>query len=256
MTAMTLRVGQLECRLVLNAGRGELRRFSLDRDVTRVGRSADCEAQVDHAFISRHHFQLIRREGRFLLEDTRSAGGTYVNGRKIATAELRVGDSVHLGSNLLFHFEHRGGAATDEELHPQLRAICDDPSDDRARLAFADWLADRNDPRGELIRCQIHADRLPELDPRRAELETRAQLLLDRHARTWVQPLPLFVESWRFRRGFLSELRLDARAVLDDAFPVLRRAHPIQSLDFLLGTLTPELRAQLLASSRLDGLTW
>ena len=41
-------------------------------------------------------------------------------------------------------------------MHPDesgfLAALRTDPSDDTARLAYADWLEDRNDPRAELLR--------------------------------------------------------------------------------------------------------
>ena len=36
-----------------------------------------------------------------------------------------------------------------------LAAICDEPADDAIRLAFADWLEERGDPRGEFIRVQV-----------------------------------------------------------------------------------------------------
>lgn len=258
---MSLRIGKLACRLVFNRLRGELHRFSVDREVTRIGASADCEVHIVHPFISREHCRLIRSEGCFMVRDTGSAGGIYVNGDKVAQAELWVGDQLYFGGSVLFHFEHRSAEDRERdgeiERHPLAAAICADPQDDSARLAYADWLSRRGDPRGEFIRCQVHAAVLPAEDPRRAAMETSAQALLDRHELAWVQPLPMFVERWRFDRGFLSEVRLDARAILDsEDFVALRRAHPIRTVDFITNTLTPELREQLAASSRLDGLTW
>ena len=36
-----------------------------------------------------------------------------------------------------------------------LDRVCADPDDDGPRLVFADWLDERNDPRGEFIRVQV-----------------------------------------------------------------------------------------------------
>ena len=47
-------------------------------------------------------------------------------------------------------------------------------SDDRSRwLIFADWLEERGDAHGELIRLQVHLSELPADDPGRGPLEAR-----------------------------------------------------------------------------------
>jgi uncharacterized protein (TIGR02996 family) len=47
-------------------------------------------------------------------------------------------------------------------------------SNDRGRwLIFADWLEERGDPRGELIRLQVHLAELPADDPGRQALVAR-----------------------------------------------------------------------------------
>jgi uncharacterized protein (TIGR02996 family) len=48
-----------------------------------------------------------------------------------------------------------------------IRAIQRDPEDDDARLVYADWLEQRGDPRGELLRLDVQLRRIP---PRRAAL--------------------------------------------------------------------------------------
>jgi uncharacterized protein (TIGR02996 family) len=62
-----------------------------------------------------------------------------------------------------------------------LRAIEAEPGDRTRRLVFADWLDERADPRGELIRVEeemrtlpVFADRFWELKPRRNELRESA----------------------------------------------------------------------------------
>src|SRR5205807_9800281 len=62
-----------------------------------------------------------------------------------------------------------------------LRAIIEEPDDVGLRLIYADWLEERGDPRGELIRVQCQLEELEEDNPRRAELQTREHELLAAH---------------------------------------------------------------------------
>jgi hypothetical protein len=72
---------------------------TLEKDVTVIGRSPDCDVVVPHPAISRQHARVIRREGWFLLEDLRSRGGTYLNGRRIpGLSALRDGNRILLAS--------------------------------------------------------------------------------------------------------------------------------------------------------------
>ena len=72
-----------------------------------------------------------------------------------------------------------------------LAAIREAPDDDTPRLIYADWLDDHGDAdRAEFIRVQCEAERLGEFDPRRPELEERANELLAAHEKNWLGPLP------------------------------------------------------------------
>src|SRR5436190_19492867 len=57
-----------------------------------------------------------------------------------------------------------------------LKALRDNPADDTARLVYADWLDERNDPRAEFIR----------LRQRFAELTTRINELADQFDPEWL----------------------------------------------------------------------
>ena len=86
--------------------------------------------------------------------------------------------------------------------HVFQHAILDDPDDDAARLVYADWLDDRGDPRGELIRVQVRlAAWEPDLDVR-TQLQQREAELLATHAATWLGPLRSDCSHFEFRRGF------------------------------------------------------
>src|SRR4051794_40021842 len=103
-----------------------------------------------------------------------------------------------------------------------LGEILDHPDDDLPRLVYADWLDEHGDPgRAEFIRVQIERARLPEDDPRRADLEDREAALLLAHEERWRQELPEGVRRERdskparmFRRGFVVEVRATAEQFL------------------------------------------
>src|SRR5262249_56269648 len=85
-----------------------------------------------------------------------------------------------------------------------LRAIRDEPDDDALRLIFADWLEERADPRGTLMRLQVTRAGLPPDDPRRPELEQQEAELLQRHGvEFWLGPVLWRGRQWRFQRGLL-----------------------------------------------------
>src|SRR5262245_35830763 len=102
-----------------------------------------------------------------------------------------------------------------------LRAIADHPDDDGPRLVYADWLDERGDPRGEFIRTQCEAERLPEFDDRRADLEARADDLLAAHEADWLGPAAAVLADWEFRRGFVGRVEItprDLRGWPDEVF--------------------------------------
>ena len=94
-----------------------------------------------------------------------------------------------------------------------LQAILDEPRDDAARLVYADWLEDRGDARGELIRVQCRlAAWEPDLE-RRTELQRREAELLAAHADSWLGPLGADCTHFEFQRG-LARLTLPAQRFL------------------------------------------
>jgi uncharacterized protein (TIGR02996 family) len=58
-----------------------------------------------------------------------------------------------------------------------LRAVADDPADETTRLVYADWLDERDDPRGEYIRLQVEIERTAPHTDRYVALRTRLKAL-------------------------------------------------------------------------------
>jgi uncharacterized protein (TIGR02996 family) len=83
-----------------------------------------------------------------------------------------------------------------------LAAIYESPDDDAPRLVYADWLAERGDPRGEFIHLQCKAA----AGPLRSIDEKRMRSLARRHRVRLLGPLePVLDEFAKFERGFVSE---------------------------------------------------
>jgi uncharacterized protein (TIGR02996 family) len=109
-----------------------------------------------------------------------------------------------------------------------LRAIVEAPDDNSLRLIYADWLDEHDDhDHADFIRLQVELA-APDLDVDRAlELRRRETALLEVHGSAWQQPFSA-EEGPRFTRGFVSELTLSGRALLErgrkylEAAPVTR----------------------------------
>ncbi|MGQ0824744.1 MAG: FHA domain-containing protein [Actinomycetota bacterium] len=71
--------------------------YRLDRDVTTIGRHPDSDIFLDDITVSRRHVQLRREHGTYVLEDSGSLNGTYVNRERVDGAALHHGDEVQIG---------------------------------------------------------------------------------------------------------------------------------------------------------------
>src|SRR5579875_3108153 len=104
-----------------------------------------------------------------------------------------------------------------------LHDILTHPDDDAPRLIYADWLDERNDPRGEFIRVQCALAQLSDEDPRRWPLEQREQELLNEYRAKWlpknIGSIPCF-----FHRGFVEKVTLPLKGFFDIAGPIFEQA--------------------------------
>ncbi len=111
-----------------------------------------------------------------------------------------------------------------------LHDIIEHPDDDSLRLIYADYLDERDDPRGEFIRVQVELARLHEDDPRRDELEARQRGLLMFNDKEWLGPLRGLVSAWTYRRGFVEAICIPAQTLLQQADRIFRAA-PVREID-------------------------
>src|SRR6267143_494722 len=80
---------------------------SLIKDVTVIGRSAQCDITVEDNNCSRKHLQIRKWAGKYIVEDLESHNGTFVNGGKVSKQlAINDGDLISLGdTTVLFKNE-------------------------------------------------------------------------------------------------------------------------------------------------------
>src|SRR5947209_5771495 len=98
------------------------------------------------------------------------------------------------------------------------QALVEDPDDLAAHSAYADYLAEQGDPRGELIQVQLALENPGWPAQERARLRQRESELLSRHGKEWLGDLGRFlVGDWSgpdkpyhfaFVRGWLDLVRV------------------------------------------------
>jgi uncharacterized protein (TIGR02996 family) len=109
-----------------------------------------------------------------------------------------------------------------------LRAVIDSPDEDAPRLVYADWLEEHGQTeadraRAAFIRLQVEAARLDRYDPRRLDLEGRAEALLNAQReggvpRAWLAGL----ENWGVNHHYTS---------FERGFPAVATVTPDELLD-------------------------
>jgi ABC-type multidrug transport system ATPase subunit/pSer/pThr/pTyr-binding forkhead associated (FHA) protein len=79
----------------------QVKRFELNKEVTRLGRDPEGEVVIDAAaaVVSRRHAEVHNVEGQFAVVDLKSFNGTLVNGQRIAGTVMLVDqDQIQLGT--------------------------------------------------------------------------------------------------------------------------------------------------------------
>jgi Inner membrane component of T3SS, cytoplasmic domain len=75
----------------------EARLIPLERPITHIGRGLSADVRVEDNHVSRRHAILAHRAEGVRLLDDRSSNGTFVNGRRVAVAQLSDGDVLRVG---------------------------------------------------------------------------------------------------------------------------------------------------------------
>ena len=91
--------------LVIRSGGGRTgEHFALERERTTIGRSPDCDIFLDDVTVSRRHAVALKQGDAFMIEDQGSLNGTFLNRRRIESAELSDDDELQVGKYRLVFF--------------------------------------------------------------------------------------------------------------------------------------------------------
>jgi len=84
-----------------------INKWELKDEVTILGRTDDCDIQIDDQSVSSKHARIVLEEDPYLtdnriayLEDLKSTNGTQLNDKKIKREKLSEGDKVKIGFTL------------------------------------------------------------------------------------------------------------------------------------------------------------
>jgi FHA domain-containing protein/zinc ribbon protein len=84
--------------LVVRSGGGRAgETFFPDGETSLIGRSPECDIFLDDVTVSRKHAELSRAGERWTIRDLGSLNGTFVNRKRIETAELEDDDELQIG---------------------------------------------------------------------------------------------------------------------------------------------------------------
>ena len=84
--------------LVVRSGGGRAgESFFPEAERTLIGRSPECDVFLDDVTVSRKHAELIRDGEAFTITDLGSLNGTFVNRKRIESAQLEDDDEVQIG---------------------------------------------------------------------------------------------------------------------------------------------------------------
>ncbi len=107
--------------LLVRVKGAELGRVSrLPPEPFRVGRSQECELWLGDDGVSRKHARIFQEGGSYLIEDTESANGTFVQGQRVTRQLLRDGDVIQFGPTAVFRY-----TITDESQEALLQQLYD-----------------------------------------------------------------------------------------------------------------------------------
>jgi len=71
------------------------------QDDLLIGRGPGCDVALPDQTVSRRHARLIFRDGSWIVQDLGSRNGVTVNGERVGRCQLRPGDRVGLGLELV-----------------------------------------------------------------------------------------------------------------------------------------------------------
>jgi serine/threonine-protein kinase len=99
-------------KIVLKFADKVVKEVPLTDAVLTIGRKEDNDLVIDNLAVSSRHARIARIDKEFIIQDTESTNGIFLNGEKVAQHTLKHGDQVLIGKHcLLFQDDTAAGAS-------------------------------------------------------------------------------------------------------------------------------------------------
>jgi sigma-B regulation protein RsbU (phosphoserine phosphatase) len=124
----------LEVNLLLQDGAVE-QRCQMTKSPFTIGRLPDRDCILTHPYVSREHAQLLREGEVFIIVDSGSRHGTFVNGQRITRSEIKPGDNIRFGSlnGPLLQFE------THDDTSSSIRDLLQSATEQKSDIERLNW---------------------------------------------------------------------------------------------------------------------
>jgi diguanylate cyclase (GGDEF)-like protein len=92
----------------------------LPQSTTTIGRDQTNDICCDNSSVSRKHAIITPQDFGFVIEDSDSTNGTFVNGRSISSTQLRDGAKIQVGNHI---FKFLAGDSIESQYHETMYAM-------------------------------------------------------------------------------------------------------------------------------------
>lgn len=111
------------------------------RGTTTIGRHSDCHICINTEGVSRRHLQIDADATGLVIKDLDSSNGTYVNGEKIDSRELQVGDEIRIDNiRFLVQTPGMGDPTLDAGKKKPVKPVVSDDSEEEPSSGAVKWL--------------------------------------------------------------------------------------------------------------------
>ena len=106
----TIRLGDVAGHGVLVVRSGDMTgsRFTLNKDLTQIGRHPDSDILLDDITVSRRHAEIVKTSNSLIIRDLGSLNGTYVNQSRVDELAIAHGDEIQVGKYRMVFFSKAG----------------------------------------------------------------------------------------------------------------------------------------------------
>ena len=99
--------------LILTLKNQIVKRMTLTKDETTIGRDIVNDFCIDNPGVSRFQARIVHYERKYFLLDEGSSNGTFVNGKRVSQLELEDGTEIQFAKYKLIFSAHTSGADAD-----------------------------------------------------------------------------------------------------------------------------------------------